>query len=1093
LGGRSPVHGTNFWGASNLDNMVGGGNTWHTLSFSPTDVSGRPYSEISFLYFANGLSAPDSLGYIVEMNGGGEWNLANYIALDNTAATGWQRITIPLTGADGDVRIQLMAKFSGTGETVGFEDVRFGFLDSGTRIFGNYGLSNVKHDLEPEYVVVNQNSTTAYAVCQENNCVVIIDLITKSITNIKGLGFKNHIDADKGFDATDQDGMINIIPRPTLGIYEPDALAGFTIDDDFYFISANEGDTREYDAYIEEVRVSSRTLDPIAYPDGNILKQNSVMGRLKTTISMGDVDYDGDVDQIYSFGARSFSIWDANVDQVFDSGDDFEQYTAAFNPTFFNASNDNNTLDNRSDDKGPEPEGVQVLEKYGRHYAFTCLERVGGVMVYDVTNPQVPQFIQYLNHRDFTMNVADAAALDVGPEGLMIIPAASSPNERDLLVVSNEMSGTVSIFQLDINRIISGDMVLETFDLNTTDTAGVYNDEVILEGGASGLFYKDGSNNEFYIVSDRGPNADAVNHELATGPTLHFPFPDYAPKIHEIQTAGEEIFITNTTTIKRPGGADATGIPLPANAGSTGEAAWSDLNATPISPDTWGIDSEGIALGNDGNFWVCDEYGSSIWQLNQQGEVLQRFTPFPNELEDMPLDSMIGKRRANRGFEGIAWTPNGKVYSMLQSPVNNPNAIAGNASRIHRMVELDPQTGETKTFVYVHKPEIGEIRERDWKIGDLVAINNHEFLLLEHAERNGWNYKNVVKISIENATPIVSEDFNGMTLEQLISEDSLSTHGIVPAQRSMFLDLLELGWNTDHDKPEGLAIMNDSTIAVINDNDFGINSPLLDGNIVMTGKQTRLYVYHLNADQHLDYVSPYCSVTVNVTDTSFCEGESAELIASGEFESFVWNEEVNNTNINADSTATYHLVATTQEGCADFATVDVIENPLPTVQLGEDFALCPDSTSVLQIPNAYTSVLWSDATADTAYIVVANELMQELNEITVQAENEFGCFSADTVLVLAASIPVVSLEDVYNICEGGNQIISTGNAADAHVWSTDETTNEISASTPGEYSVTVTNQYGCMVMDTTQLNVWQYPTLELGDDLEICDTIDYFL
>lgn len=1092
--GRSAVHGTHFWGLSDIDNMQGGGNFWHTLSFNSIDESGRPYSEVSFLYYANGFDVADSLGYIIEFNGGTEWNISNYVTLPNTPATGWQRITIPLADADGDVRIQLMAKCVGTGSSAGFEDVRYSFLDASTRIFGNNGLSTVRQDMEPEYIAFTADNTKAFATCQENNCVVLIDLITKSITNIKGLGFKDHNVSGKGFDATDQDGMINIIPRPTLGIYQPDAIDGFTINGEHYFVSANEGDTRDYDGYSEEVRVSSRNLDATAYPNGAVLKQNSVMGRLKTTTSMGDIDYDGDVDQIYSFGARSFSIWNEEGELVFDSGDQFEQYTAVFLPTEFNSNNEiNSSLDNRSDDKGPEPEGVKVLEKYGRQYAFVCLERIGGVMVYDVTNPSSPQFIQYLNNRNFAVNATEEAALDLGPEGILLIPASISPNERDLLVTSNEVSGTVSIFQLDINRIITGDMLLETFDLNVSDTIGLYNDEAIYEGGVSGLFYKEGSENEFYVVGDRGPNADALNNELAMGATVLFPFPQYAPKIHEIQTMGEEFTITNTTTIKRLGGADASGIPLPWNAGSTGEAAWSDLNSTPISPDAWGIDSEGIALGNDGNFWVCDEYGSSIWKLNENGEVLERFTPFPNELEDMPLDSMIGKRRANRGFEGIAWTPDGKVYSILQSPVNNPNAVAGNASRIHRIVQLDPTSGTTQTFVYMHKPEIGEIRERDWKIGDLVAINNTEFLLLEHAERNGWNYKNVIKISLENATPITSEDFNGMTLEQLISEDSLNTYGIVPAARTPFLDLLELGWNTDHDKPEGLAIMNDSTIAVINDNDFGINSPLADGVIVMTGKQTRLYIYHLNPEQHLDYVSPYCTLTVNLNEAAFCEGGEVELMASGEFETFDWNTEEQTAIIVANETGEYQVSATTVEGCVDLETISVVEYPLPVVELGENFSLCPDSITTLVVENIYTSLLWNGVVGDTSYAVVANELALGDNEIIIQVENEFACLNMDTIVVFAASIPVIQLEDEYGICEGGEQMLATGNTTDAHVWSNQETGTEIFVSETGQYSVMVTNEYGCVAMDATTLNVWQNPTVELGDDVEVCDTLDYYL
>ena len=150
----------------------------------------------------------------------------------------------------------------------------------------------------------------------------------------------------------------------------------------------------------------------------------------------------------FSLSARSFSIWTERGEQVYGSGDDFEQITAQAYPSFFNASNTNNTFDDRSDNKGPEPEGVTVGKAYGRNYAFIGLERIGGVMVYEVTNPRAPEFIQYINNRNFLAPTNSPAAGDLGPEGLHFISDEDSPTGTPLLVVANEISGTTTVYEV---------------------------------------------------------------------------------------------------------------------------------------------------------------------------------------------------------------------------------------------------------------------------------------------------------------------------------------------------------------------------------------------------------------------------------------------------------------------------------------------------------------------------------------------------------------------------------------------------------------------------------------------------------------------
>jgi hypothetical protein len=134
---------------------------------------------------------------------------------------------------------------------------------------------------------------------------------------------------------------------------------------------------------------------------------------------------------------------------VFESGDALEQITAAAYPDKFNATHTANlSFDARSPDKGPEPEGLVVGRLGDRWYAFISLERIGGILVYDITVPATPRFVEYVNNRNFNLSTKGGTAGDLGSEGMLFVPAADSPNGKEMLIVSNEMSGTVSTYQV---------------------------------------------------------------------------------------------------------------------------------------------------------------------------------------------------------------------------------------------------------------------------------------------------------------------------------------------------------------------------------------------------------------------------------------------------------------------------------------------------------------------------------------------------------------------------------------------------------------------------------------------------------------------
>jgi len=320
-------------------------------------------------------------------------------------------------------------------------------VQNGVRIFGP-GASAAE-DLEPEYIAVTDDGQTAYVTLQENNAVAVVDIPGGEIEGIITLGTKDHSRPENAMDASDEDGAINITPRPTLGLYLPDAIAAVNVNGIDYFLTANEGDAREYEGFIEEARVADVTLDPTAFPNAAELQAESNLGRLKITTTLGDTDGDGDFDELYSFGARSFSVWSETGTLVWDSGSELERITAERLPDNFNSTNDeNNSFDDRSDDKGPEPEGITTGQIGDTLYAFVGLERVGGIMVYDITDPTAPEFVTYTNNRNFSGDAAAGTAGDLAPEGLLFISAAESPTGEPLLVVTNEVSGTTTIYSL---------------------------------------------------------------------------------------------------------------------------------------------------------------------------------------------------------------------------------------------------------------------------------------------------------------------------------------------------------------------------------------------------------------------------------------------------------------------------------------------------------------------------------------------------------------------------------------------------------------------------------------------------------------------
>lgn len=315
---------------------------------------------------------------------------------------------------------------------------------------GNNNQQLISQDLEPEYITANSTATKAYVSLQENNAIMIIDIPSATIDTVIGLGYLDRSIAGNGLDASDLNPAIEIKTYDRLfGLFQPDAITAFESNGITYIASANEGASIDKASFTDISRLNATPIDPGKFTNVSNLINDNNLGRLEVNSMLGDNNGDGLKDSLFTFGTRSFSIWDENFQLVWDSGDDFEQITALAYPLNFNSdNNDNNSFKSRSDNKGPEPEAITIGEVDGVRYAFIGLERMGGFMIYDISDPTNPQFELYELNRDFSKAANSSAAGDLGPESIVFVPSTQSPTGIALVIIANEVSGTFSIYEI---------------------------------------------------------------------------------------------------------------------------------------------------------------------------------------------------------------------------------------------------------------------------------------------------------------------------------------------------------------------------------------------------------------------------------------------------------------------------------------------------------------------------------------------------------------------------------------------------------------------------------------------------------------------
>lgn len=310
---------------------------------------------------------------------------------------------------------------------------------------------------------------------------------------------------------------------------------------------------------------------------------------------------------------------------------------------------------------------------------------------------------------------------------------------------------------------------------------------------------------EFYALTDRGPNADIPKY-LKDGksvPGKFFPAPNFTPSIGILKVDNKKAEIINKIELKDSTGKNITGLPLPLNRiGSTGEVAL-DLNMNSLGYDINGLDPEGIAIDKDGNFWISDEYGPFIIKVDKNGKILEKLEPGNG------LPEIVKHRIPNRGIEGLTIDKNGNIYAAVQSTLNVDGKTKDTAI-FTRVLKINPDTKEVKTFAYPIDKNYKSNSAA--KIGDIYAVDENKLLIIEQGKQKGKMENLIYLVDFSKADDIT-------TLGNLESKGN--DLKIKLGEKKLVVDLRKHGWDTE--KAEGLTLLPDNkTIAIINDNDFGM-------------------------------------------------------------------------------------------------------------------------------------------------------------------------------------------------------------------------------------------------------------------------------
>lgn len=817
----------------------------------------------------------------------------------------------------------------------------------GIRIFGPG--SSAAQDFEPEYITIADDNQTAYVSLQENNAMAVVNLATATVTEIRPLGLMDY-SSGNGMDASDQTSGIFISSIPVKGAFMPDALAHATIGGQEYIFSANEGDAREYTAVTDVARLSATSLDATAFPDQTILKSNQFLGRLNVLQATGDTDSDGDKDEIHTLGTRSFSIWNAATGAlVFDSKDLIEQITSS-HPTLsglFNASNTSGTVvsKNRSDDKGPEPEGVATAFINGNHYLFVSLERVGGVLIFNIDNPSEPVYSGYYNNRTVATNGPDR-----GAEGIIYIPATASPNNHDIVILANEVSSTLSVFQVNTCVELAGATISTSADSICEGTSTTLS----IPGNAqsSVQWYRNGTplageTGNAITVNDAGDYRVYVsNSALSCADTTVAS----TILVHPLPAVNGG----NNTTI-------CTGTAITLSGSGAQSYAWNNSvsNGVAFTPQTT---QQYIVTGTDAN--GC--------QNNDTLTVTVNPLPVVTAGNDITVCAETPVTLNGSGATSYNWSNSITDGTPFTPATTTSYIVTGTDAN-------GCENNDTITVTVNQRPVV--------TAGNDITVCEGTSVTLNASGATTYNWNN----SVADGTPftpaattsyiVIGTDANGCE-----NNDTLTvTVNLLPVVTA----------GNDIAVCEGTSVtLNASgattynwTNSVDNGTPF---TPAATASYIVTGTDANGCE---NNDTLTVTVNPLPVVSAG-SSIAVCSGNPVTLNASGAA-TYNWtNGIINGTPFTPAGTTTYTVTGTDVNGCQDSDAVTVTVNALPVVSLGEDTTVCANNLPLaLNTGAGFSSYLWNTG-ATTSSINVTQS-----GSYSVTVTNNNGCSGTDLIIV----------------------------------------------------------------------------------------------
>ena len=885
----------------------------------------------------------------------------------------------------------------------------------GIRIYGP-GASAAQ-DFEPEYVTISDDDMTAWVSLQENNAIAIIDLVTNQLTSIMPLGYKDHSLPGNGMDVSDQTNAVNIANFPVRGLYLPDAIDQFSMGGQTYLVTANEGDAREYGPLVESVRLSSAgyVLDPTAFPDAAALKTNTLSGRLNVLNTIGDTDGDGDFDEIYCLGSRSFSIWNAQSGTlVYDSGDELEQITSNY-PEFsalFNASNSAGvaTPKNRSDDKGPEPEGVATGWVNDQLYVFIALERIGGAMVYNITNPTNPYFVTYANNRSAATNGPDR-----GAEGIIFISADHSPNGKELVLLANEVSSTLTVFQ--VNSC-----------LQLAEVSSLPSDTSICAGQSIDLIVSAAEQSEFQWLKDGVEIPMAVQNSLTVSEEGSF----------SLHISNEVIGCSATTqTIQ------VTVNPLPQVGGFASQEVLC-AGETTVLTASGAISFEwNSSVENDIPFVPGESFDYLVTGTDLNG--CQNTDLVSITVNPLPMLEISASETQVCFGESVTLTASGANLFVWNNTVENGVAFAPVSSNIYNVIGTDSNgcINTADVFVQVHPlPQVlGLVDVSTVCAGESVVFSGNG---AENYDWSGDVQNNLPFVpSASGLFSVVGTDQNGC---QNYDEVSITVHAL-PV-------VLATASDSEICQNETLILSGQGALTYSWNNDVenGVSfSPEQSGEYQVTGTDE-------NGCQNSDIVSVIVNnlplVSAFASNQEVCFNDSITLEGGGA-ETYSWdNGVINAIPFAVTQSNNFTVTGTDANGCSNQAQITIDVNPLPMVEaMSTSDAICY-SDEVILFGSGAVDFSWSNGVQDGVPFSPS-----ETMSYTVVGTDANGCTNNAQIEITVNSLPEVTVTFENGILSA--EMFSTYQWIFNGLNISGQQSQSWTPIINGYYAVTVVNENGC--------------------------------